>query len=148
MNFTFAKYDEIQSNKVFFVTGPTDLCSQIGEANIKVIFKNLLNSSVELYEIKDTGAERVPKDFDKEDYLTLVTPQSKKYLFRRRNEEQSLSLCVSGKTDYLFKGSHFGITCQKPVVVQIFEESKSLHFQSLLVSNRFFTLVMWQSKVI
>ena len=79
----------------------------------------------------------MPKDFDKEDYLTLVTPQSKKYLFRRRNEEQSLSLCVSGKTDYLFKGSHFGITCQKPVVVQIFEESKSLHFQSLLVSSRF-----------
>ena len=113
--------------KFFFVTGPTDLCSQIGEANIKVIFKNLLNSSVELYEIKDTGAERVPKHFDKENYLTLVTPQSQKYLLRRQNEEQSLSLCVSGETDHIFKGSHFGITCQKPVVVQIFEESKSFH---------------------
>ena len=78
----------------------------------------------------------MPKDFDKEDYLTLVTPQSKKYLFRRQNKEQTLSVCVSGKTDHLFKGSHFGITCQKPVVVQIFEESKSFHFKSLQVSNR------------
>ena len=78
----------------------------------------------------------MPKDFDKEDYLTLVTPLSKKYLFRRQKQEQSLSVCVSGKIDYLFKGSHFGITCQKPVVVQIFEESKSFYFKSLLVSNR------------
>ena len=83
----------------------------------------------------------MPKDFDKEDYLTLITPLSKKYLFRRQKQEQSLSVCVSGTTDYLFKGSHFGITCQKPVVVQIFEESKSFHFKSLLVSNRFFTQV-------
>ena len=64
------------------------------------------------------------------------------------NEEQDLNVCVSGRTEYIFKGSHFGITCQKPVVVQIFEESKSLHFQSPLVSNRFFSLVMGQMKVI
>ena len=102
---------------------------------IKVIFKNLLNSSVELYEIKDTGAERVPKDFDKEDYLTLVTSQSKRYLFRRRNEEKSLGICVSGKAEYLFKGSHFGISCVKPIVLQIFEEGKVRLFILYIMHN-------------
>ena len=84
----------------------------------------MLPYPVELYEMKNSGAERVQKDFDEEDYLTLVTSQSKKYLFRRRNEEKSLGICVSGNAEYLFKGSHFGISCKNPIVLQIFEEGK------------------------
>lgn len=106
------------------IIAPGDLCAQIGNDNIKVIFKNMLPYPVELYEMKNSGAERVQKDFDEEDYLTLVTSQSKRYLFRRRNEEKSLGICVSGKAEYLFKGSHFGISCVKPIVLQIFEEGK------------------------
>ena len=83
----------------------------------------MLPYPVELYEMKNNGVpERLQKDFDKEDYLTLVTPQSKKWLFKRQNDSQSLNICVSGKTDILFKGSHFGFTCEKPVVVRIFLE--------------------------
>ena len=108
------------------IIAPGDLCAQIGNENIKVIFKNMLPYPVELYEMKNSGAERVQKDFDGDDYLTLVTSQSKRYLFKRRNEEKSLGICVSGKAEYLFKGSHFGISCEKPIVLHIFEEGKVL----------------------
>lgn len=104
------------------IIAPGDLCAQIGSDNIKVTFKNMLPYPVELYEMKNSGAERVQKDFDEEDYLTLITAQSKRYFFRRRNEEKSLGICVAGKPEYLFKGSHFGISCEKPIVLQIFEE--------------------------
>ena len=105
------------------VKAPGNLCTEIGQENIKIIFKNMLPYPVELYEMKNTGVpERLQKDFDKEDYLTLVTPQSKKWLFKRQNDSQSLNICVSGKTDILFKRSHFGFNCEKPVVVRIFLE--------------------------
>ena len=123
------------------IIAPGDLCAQIGNDNIKVIFKNMLPYPVELYEMKNSGAERVQKDFDEEDYLTLVTAQSKRYLFRRQNEEKSLGICVSGKAEYLFKGSHFGISCEKPIVLQIFEESKvrltyGIHYISKLLLSK------------
>lgn len=78
--------------------------------------------------MKSTGTERVPKDFDEEDYLTLKTSQFQKYLFRRKNEEQGLSICVLGKTKHIFKGSDAGISCEKPIVVGIFEEGESKSF--------------------
>ena len=105
------------------------MCSEIGEQNIKVVFKNTLSYSIDLYKKnEDGGDEYVPKDFEAGQDLTILAPQATKWIFKIGNEEKPLSGCVQGKTVDVFKASDLGITCSRPVVVTIFDQGNANNY--------------------
>ena len=97
-----------------------DLCAEASNNKIRVIFKNTLPDPVVLHKITENGAtEMVPKDFDGDGHLILEADKTTKYLFKKEDGGDDLTLCLGNHTDVLFKGSHFGVTCEKTVLVRI-----------------------------
>lgn len=109
-----------------FLSPVSDLCSEIGDENIKVIFRNTLSYPIDLYKKNEDGDEYVPKDFEPGQDLTIEAPQETKWIFKSQNEGKHLSGCVRGEIVDMFKGSDLGITCSRAVLVTIFGGKMSL----------------------
>ena len=63
--------------------------------------------------------EMVQKDIDGDGHLILEANSSTIYRWKTEDGGKDLKICLGNQTDDLFKGSHFGVTCEKTALVRI-----------------------------